>query len=238
MTKSRGINRPRHLWTDLDLQILRVGYPDLPTKQIARDLGISVDMVFRKATQLGLKKSEAYLASDMSGRILRGKQDPRMIASRFKKGTEPWNKGINYVAGGRSSETRFKAGRSPEEARNYLPIGSLRVTKDGYLERKFTDDQSLMPTRRWVAVHRIVWEKAHGPIPKGHMVVFKPGVRTIVEAEITADRLECISRAENARRNVPTVKNPEVARLIQLKGAITRQVNRINREAKEKETNP
>lgn len=238
MTKSLGINRPRHVWTALDEQILRVGYPDLPTKQIAHDLRISEKMVFRKAKSLGLKKSEAYLASDMSGRIQRGRQDPRLVATQFKKGIEPWNKGTNYKAGGRSAETRFKKGRRPEEARNYLPIGSLRVTRDGYLERKMTDDQSLAPTRRWIAVHRLVWEAANGPIPKGDMVVFKPGMKTIVEAEVTVDRLECISRAENARRNVPTVKNPEVAKLIQLKGAITRQVNRINREAKEKETNP
>lgn len=239
MTKSRGINRPRHVWTDLDLQILRVGYPDLPTKQIAQDLGLSVDMVFRKATSLGLKKSDAYLASEMSGRIQRGRQDPRLVATQFKKGQEPPNKGLKgWDAGGRSAETRFRKGNKPH---TWVPVGSYRVVNDKsgrrYLERKLND----LPgpnTVRWKPVHRLVWVEAHGPIPAGHMVVFKPGMATVVLEEITDDRLECISRAENARRNVPTAKHPEVARLIQLKGAITRQVNRINQEANQKETNP
>lgn len=62
------------------------------------------------------------------------------------------------------------------------------------------------------------------------MVVFKRGMKTSVLEEITLDKLDCISRAENARRNHPRNRDPELGRLIQLKGAITRQVNRINRE--------
>jgi hypothetical protein len=109
----------------------------------------------------------------------------------------------------------------------------LRVCSDGYLERKLTDDPAIVPARRWVAVHRIVWEAAHGPIPAGHIVCFKPGKKTAVLEEVTSDRLECITRAENARRNHPRNHSPELARLVQLKGAITRQVNRIAREAQE-----
>ena len=59
------------------------------------------------------------------------------------------------------------------------------------------------------------------------------GMKTAVEAEVTADRLECITRAENAHRNHPRNRDPELGRLVQLKGAITRQVNRIAREAQE-----
>jgi hypothetical protein len=32
--------------------------------------------------------------------------------------------------------------------------------------------------RNWVAVHRLVWEQAHGPVPPGHIVVFRPGRHT------------------------------------------------------------
>jgi hypothetical protein len=60
-------------------------------------------------------------------------------------------------------------------------------------------------------------------------------MRTTVEAEVTAERLECISKADNLQRNHPRTKHPELARLVQLKGAITRQVNRITREHKEQE---
>jgi hypothetical protein len=82
-------------------------------------------------------------------------------------------------------------------------------------------------------VHRLVWEAAHGPIPKGQSCASSEGMKTAVLEEITADRLECITRAEHAKRNHPRSHDPELGRLVQLKGAITRQVNRITREAQE-----
>ena len=82
-------------------------------------------------------------------------------------------------------------------------------------------------------MHRIVWEAAHGPIPREHIVCFKPGKKAAVLEEVTPDRLECITRAENAKRNHPRSRSPELAMLTQLKGAIARQVNRITREAQE-----
>lgn len=48
--------------------------------------------------------------------------------------------------------------------------------------------------------------------------------------EITIDRLECITRAENLRRN-GVWRDPELGKLYQLKGAIARQVNRIRKES-------
>lgn len=107
------------------------------------------------------------------------------------------------------------------------------MSKDGYLERKATDDPKLVPARRWVAVHRLVWGAAHGKAPKSHAVCFKGGRRTAVLEEITVHRLECISRANPSRRNHPRTHSPELARLVQLKGAITRRVDQIAREAQE-----
>lgn len=136
----------------------------------------------------------------------------------------------------RTKQTRFEKGNMSGAAQhNYVPIGTERISKDGYVERKVTDDHPV-PTRRWVAVHRIVWEAAHGPIPPGHAVCFRPGRRTADVLLITADALELVSRAELARRNHPVTRDPELAKLVQLKGAITRQMNRIAREAKEKQS--
>lgn len=153
-------------------------------------------------------------------------------ATSFKKGHIPWNKGINFDPGGRCAETRFKKGQMSGAAQhNYVPIGTLRISRGGYyLERKMTDDPYLKPTMRWTAIHRLVWQDAHGPIPAGHIVVFRPGMKTVVESEITVDRLECITRAENLRRN-GAYRDPELGKLYQLKGAIARQVNRIRKES-------
>ena len=45
--------------------------------------------------------------------------------------------------------------------------------------------------------HRYIWEKAFGPIPKGHCVQFKDGDTT----NCILDNLYLISRAKQVRRN-------------------------------------
>lgn len=228
MTTSRHILPTRRFWTNFELRLLRELYPDLLAETVARELRRPVRAIYQKAGELGLRKSEAFLASDQARRIRRGHQLPSMVATRFRKGLIPWNKGMTGLdIGGKA--TRFKAGERPI---NTMPLGSHRISSDGVLERKVTDLPG--PNHvRWHPVHRIVWTEVHGPVPDGHICVFKPGQRTTVLEEITADRVECISRAENAHRNHPRNKSPELAKLVQLKGAITRQVNRIAREAKE-----
>lgn len=75
------------------------------------------------------------------------------------------------------------------------------MCRDGYLERKVTDDPSKKPARRWIAAHRLVWEAANGPVPAGYMVRFRAGMATTEESEITIDRLELVSRAYNMAQN-------------------------------------
>src|SRR5690606_8509597 len=119
--------------------ILRRYYPDHLTRAIADGLGRTERQVYQKARNLGLKKSEAYLASPDACRLRRG--DNVGKASRFEKGQTPWNKGKPFKAGGRSHETQFKPGSlSGRAAENIQPIGAERVSKDGYLERKVNND--------------------------------------------------------------------------------------------------
>jgi hypothetical protein len=50
-------------------------------------------------------------------------------------------------------------------------------------------------------------------------------------ARITLEILQCISLAENCRRNSLHRFGPAVAHVIQLRGAITRQINKRTRNA-------
>jgi len=90
----------------------------------------------------------------------------------FSRGSTPANKGQKCApgVGGRhpnARATHFKKGfRGGVAARVYKPIGTERLSKSGYLERKINDDMPLQA--RWRAVHLIEWERAHGPIPAGH----------------------------------------------------------------------
>lgn len=218
-TPTPRTNKP---WAAHEDRLLRQLYPDLLNRTIAAELGRSTNSIKGRANVLGLRKSAAFIAQH---------------SKAFKPGHAPWNKGSKGTTGmhPNSRRTQFKKGRPPQTASNYRPIGSHRIAKrEGILERKVTDDHPV-PARRWQAVHRLVWEAAHGPIPKGHVIAFKPGQKTTVLQDITIDRLECISRAENLRRNGHGKNSLEMMRLYQLKGAIARQINRIQREHQQRQ---
>lgn len=222
-------------WTAWQLRILRREYPRRQTVLIARKLRRSLVSVYQKAIKMGMRKSAAFMATDRSGRIQRGRTDPRMVATQFPKGHVPANAGLRRPGWGpgRMKETQFKRGeRSGVAVRLYKPIGTERVSKDGYLERKVNDDLPLQA--RWKAVHRIVWEAAHGPIPAGHVVCFLKGKSTSQRDEITVDRLELVHRRELAKRNrMWTLYPPEVAKAMHLVGQLKRRIRQKERHAQE-----
>ncbi len=219
-------------WTPADIALLRLHYPDQTAQLVADLLGRKTSTVHQAAARFGVKKSAAFYASDKSSRVQRGKIDERMKAGRFKAGHVTWNTGLKGWFAPGSERTRFQKGQMHGAAQhNWLPVGSYRITTADQCLQQKTSERPGPSCYRWTPVARLVWEAAHGPIANGMLIVFKPGCKTVVLAEITLDKLDCITRAENAKRNHPRSYSPEIARLCQLKGAITRQVNRINRES-------
>lgn len=86
---------------------------------------------------------------------------------RFEKGQVPANKGKSMPYHPNSAATRFKkGGRTGRALERYKPIGTERVSKDGYRERKVHD--GLPMQSRWQLVQRIEWEAVNGPVPDGH----------------------------------------------------------------------
>ena len=225
MTKSRNILGPYHRWTDDQVAHLRQHYADTLTADLAITLGVRASRILAKANALGLRKSTALISETARQRTL--SPGHGSLGSRIQPGAVPWNKGVK---GERvSPATELKPGNRPA---TWVPVGSYRVNADGYLDRKVTDDGG--PNQRWQPVHRLLWIEAHGPIPAGHIVVFKPGRRTADLAQITLDAIELVTRAENMLRNsYHTNYPPELRSLVQLRGALLRQ---INRKAKEAET--
>lgn len=216
-------------WSAEQDATLRVRYPDEITAVLAIDFGRSSGAVFRRARVLGLSKSAAFYASDKSARIKRGVA-PGAVRHQFQKGHVPANKGTRTPgwSPGRMSETQFQKGRAASAAANYLPIGTEKYDpKRKVLMRKVTDDPGIFPVSRWKPVHVLVWTAAHGEIPAGHIVVFKKGLKTISVHEITADRLELLTLAENMRRNSYHNNYPkDVGLAIHAKTLLTRAINR------------
>lgn len=220
MTKSRGILPPKVFWTDAEKEIVRQLYPNTKNSEIIRILGRHTEKsVWGIAKKLGVKKSPEYLR--MMGGYLDGH---RGAQTRFEPGHTPWIKGKKLP--GRTSSTSFVKGQRPP---NWMPLGAHKINGDGYLVRKIREGNN--GGLNWEGVHRLVWKEAKGSIPARHMIVFKDGLKTTVLEEITIGRLECISREENARRNSHWKTDPEMMKLHILKGQITRQVNRIKKEA-------
>lgn len=228
MTKNRHIHAPRIAWSPEQKSILISRYANEKTETIAAELGIPLAKVYAMASRCGLKKSTEFLASPAAGRT-NGKQG---TGTRFAKGHTTWNKGMKGLdlAGERGKATQFKKGhRGGKAAELYKPIGTERISKDGYLQRKVNDAMPLQ--KRWRGVHIIVWEEVNGPLPKGHSVTFKDGDKQNVAIE----NLELVTRAALMKRNTIHNYPKEIALLVQLRAALQRKINRRLKDERQAE---
>lgn len=223
MTKSRGLRAPYIRWTEERIAELARRYPHEKTEHIAAALGLPVGKVYQKALRLGLKKTAAYLASPVACRLRRGGNVG--AAHRFQKGCVSHNKGKKGIHVAGTEATWFKKWHLPH---NWVPVGAYRVNSHGILERKTTEAKR--GAQRWTAVHRLVWEAAHGPIPQGHIVRFKPGMKTVVLEEITPERLDLIDRKQHMQHNSIHNLPPALKQVCQLTGAINRKIKTHERK--------
>lgn len=194
-------------WSPEDLAALKKAYPDTDNITLGRIFRRSESSIQNQAVNHGWRKSAEYMEREKPG--------------CFKPGQSPWNKGTNFSPPG-SERGRFKKGQRPA---TWLPIGSERVTKDGYLERKMTDTG--YPPHDWVSVSHIEWEKHHGePVPPGHAVIFRDGDKR----NFAPGNLELISRADLMRRNSYHNLPEPLPQLVQLRGALNRKINRRSKQ--------
>jgi hypothetical protein len=208
-------------WSPEDIATLRELYPNKDSQFLAELFGRPVFSIYNKVYALGLKKSKEFIANQCRERI----SDPNHPARKYwmKKGCIPPNKGkriveyMSFEAIKRVKATQFKPGNKPE---NYRPVGDERIDSDGYIEIKVMDGLD-----GWNLKHRVIWEKQNGKIPEGYNIQFKDGnpQNCIIE------NLYMISRSDQMKNeNSFHAKYPQdVKKLIQLKGALSRQINKI-----------
>ncbi|TYS60499.1 HNH endonuclease [Sutcliffiella horikoshii] len=108
------------------------------------------------------------------------------------EGMDPPNKGTKGVYNVGGNETSFVKG---QKAHNYKPVGYERMDAEGYILIKVQDEGPWH--KRWRHKHKVVWEKVHGPIPKGKCLLFLDGDKT----NITVDNLLLITKSQLARMN-------------------------------------
>lgn len=142
-----------HFYTTSEIEYLGEITPGRTNKEITE--------MFNQKFNLDLSK-KAISATRKRFRFLTGSN------GQFEKGRIPINKGKKkYWKGG--EETQFKVGHRPH---NWVPIGSERITKDGYVQIKIQEGKF---QKNWKGKHILIWEEHNGPVPEGHNVIFGDG---------------------------------------------------------------
>lgn len=202
----------RHPYTEEELDAIRVLYPTVDAIKLAALLCRSPSSIYYTARLIGVKKDPEVVYKQNKNRVLQVGE-----RTRFCPGHVPANKGKKqppHVVE-KMRRTMFKAGARPH---NYKPVGSERIIL-GYTEVKISDPN------KWKQKHRIVWEQYNGPVPQGYIIRFRDGNRSNIEL----DNLELVSRENNMRDNSLQNFPESLRRLIQVKGALNRQINKIEK---------
>jgi hypothetical protein len=181
---------------------LKRNYKKVPAKRMAKMLGRSESTARQRMKLLGL-----VVPTEI---IEKFKRD-----SQIKPGNVPQNKGkrMPKEVYEKVKGTMFKKGDTPI---NHKEVGSKRVSKDGYLEIKTREPN------KWEHYHRLMWEETFGKIPKGMIVRFV----TPDKLNVHPFNLELIDRRQHMLKNSYHRFGTEIAKAIQLRGALTRQINK------------
>jgi len=129
-----------------------------------------------------------YTKEQMKAYYARFKLDSG-LTGRFPPGNIPPNKGKKGMGGW--EPTQFKKGNKPA---NWVPIGSERITKDGYIQVKVQEGGF---QKNWRGKHILIWEEVNGPLPKGHAVLFGDSNNR----NFDLDNLLLVSRSQLVRLN-------------------------------------
>ncbi|MER9130694.1 HNH endonuclease signature motif containing protein [Mesorhizobium sp. M0768] len=89
-------------------------------------------------------------------------------SGHFEKGAVSHNKGKRMPFNANSAATRFKKGQLPQ---NYRGPGHESIDDDGYVWIVTDQPNPWTGASTWrIHKHRWLWEKAHGPVPEGHVL--------------------------------------------------------------------
>lgn len=211
----------RRKFSEFEVRRLKAFYPYLKTCDIAMVMRRPACSIYNKAHSLGVFK-----ATEFDRHYLTGEEGKEF---RFSKGHDPWNKGVKGLHFKGSEKGQFKKGHKPQ---TWVPVGTQVITDDGYLKIKISDDRTVPSRFNWKMAHVIEWENLHGPIPKGHIVVFRNGNRR----DIRIENLEMITLAENMKRNTLHNLPPELKKVVYMKGALNRTISRLEKNEREQRT--
>jgi hypothetical protein len=137
--------------------------------------------------RFGLRGRKKISLSQMTGFVSRHKLRNGRDC-RFRPGHVAHNKGEKGYCPAGSEKGWFKPGNMPH---NWHPVGTEIIDSYGYVKVKTRNPKT------WKFKHHLIWEKTHGKIPRGHIVIFADG-NTL---NFALDNLLLVSRAEHGVMN-------------------------------------
>lgn len=197
-----------HFWTEEQKNFLRLNYPEHSRKELLELL------------------NEHFKLNITLNQLISCLKNNKIQCGRtgyFEKGRAPFNKGLKGVTTG-GVQTQFKKGHKPK---NYLPVGSERIDKDGYVIVKISDEGKWQ--QRWRHKHKVVWEKANGKIPEGHCLLFLDRNKL----NISLDNLELITKSQLARLNQKKLINddPELTKTGIIMAGIYQKIGELKKRS-------
>ena len=200
----------RHVWSEEEIKFLKEIYPYYPNREIAKIL----------KDKFGIAVTDKQLANARNNNGLPKKVIPN--SGIYKKGKVAWNKGkkMPEETKAKVKKTWFKKGRIPE---NHKPVGSTRVTVDGYKEIKIAEPN------KWALYHRHLWEKTHGKkLSKNEVVIFADGDKS----NFDIDNLVKVNRANllYLNNNKLIFDDPELTKTGVNVSKVAEKINELERK--------
>lgn len=196
-------------------QFIKDHYLSLPGCQIGKLLGRPKGCVRQR-----MKLLKAVVPDEIKQQFI--------VGSFYRKGQEPFNKGVEQSewmskdAVRKIRKTQFKKGNLPHNTLQDFAIAK-RKDKSGIIYLYIRVSLS-----KWVPLQRYIWEQANGPIPKDQNIIFKD--RNALNCNI--ENLEIVSNAQLMVLNSAHRFGPEIFKIIRLRGALNRQINKRLKQIK------
>ena len=185
-------------------RILKKKYLEVPIKVLAKEISKSYTFVVKRLEQLNLVIPKEILLQ-------------RKRNNMFSVGFTPANKGkkMSKELYEKVKHTFYKKGNIPYNA--YANDGVISVRKDSSSDRSYQHIR--IGLGKWQLLHKYIYEKEFGPIPRNYCLWFKDGNTN----NVCLENLELITRAENMVRNSHLNIHPELKSTIKLINKIKKQ---------------
>jgi hypothetical protein len=172
-------------FTHIEDQFLIDNYLSMPAKTMAKQLGRSEGTARQRMKLLAIVVPPEII-------------EKYKIESRFKKGAVPFNKGKKMPADvyEKVKNTFFKKGQSPHNTKQKDGVITIRHDRHNRNNPK-PYKYIRISLGKWQLYHQYRWEKFRGKVPPNHCLWFIDGN----PMNCKLSNIECITRAENARRN-------------------------------------